>query len=330
MSTLGSTSFLVDLLIKNIDVKGIIGLSHLYNDDRVSGYMNYRDVANENALEYIEVEEYKLSTSDFNVLSNLEIDVLLVLGWQRLIPFWLIDNCNVGAIGIHGSAYGIQRGRGRSPQNWALILGESSFSISIFWIEKGIDSGRVIDTEEFLIDKMHDDIKSMYLKVSASVYKMIQENLRNGNISGRFGDVQIEAESEYLPQRIPEDGQIDWSCDNDEIMRFIRALTKPYPGAFSYIEGNLIKIWRARPLEIELCDCETGKIVFVNMDNSFIVKTDESFLLIEEHESVIKVEKDMMFTSFDKTTQMKEIIERHRRKHPRLKLNSTIMKQLSN
>ena len=81
-------------------------------------------------------------------------------------------------MGAHGSPLGITKGRGRSPQNWALILGLSTFYISIFKIDPGIDSGQIIETRSFTYSDF-DDIKTSYYKVCLLTADMIINNLKS-------------------------------------------------------------------------------------------------------------------------------------------------------
>ena len=115
---------------------------------------------------------------DKNKLLNTNIDILIVAGWQRLIPEWLIQHCKICVIGSHGSPLGITKGRGRSPQNWALIMGMESFEISIFQIDKGIDSGRIFNTKSFKYSAF-DDIKTSYYKVCMLISQMLIELIKS-------------------------------------------------------------------------------------------------------------------------------------------------------
>ncbi len=116
--------------------------------DFIAEYYDYEQFCISQKIEYVTVDTYTLkSESDKKKLLGLDIDIIITSAWQRLIPEWLIDHCNIGAIGVHGSAVGISGGRGRSPQNWALIFGENKFFLSIFWIDTNIDNGEIIDTK---------------------------------------------------------------------------------------------------------------------------------------------------------------------------------------
>ena len=124
----------------------------------------------------------------------------------------------------------------------------------------------------------------------------------------------------YLPQRLPEDGVIDWSLSSETISRFIKALTKPYPGAFFKEAASIVKIWRADPIDLS-CDLDgsPGQIVFVTSQNEFIVKTGTGYLFVEEWEGL---DTDWMplvgkkLIGEDACEQLKIILNRHISKYP--------------
>ncbi len=325
----------INIFKKNLDIRGVIGLSKRNAADKISGYRYQKSFCQKNDLEFIEVESYALSNpNDKKKLLNLNIDILIVSGWQRLVPSWLIEHCKVCVIGSHGSVHGITGGRGRSPQNWALMLGKEKFDISIFKIDGGIDSGPIIDTRTFVISDL-DDIKTTYYKVSWLTAEMIIDHIKNGKMfSDRF--VKQKGKARYLPQRLPEDGEMDWSRTSKEIYDFIRALTKPYPGAFSSIGKGQMTIWKGRPFEIKnnTGDFKFGEIVNKYHNGDLLIKTGDSFFLIEEYvlrfkECAGRLKEGDVLSSGNFHKQSVEIINRHKRKYPDLLLSDDILRLVS-
>ena len=144
---------------------------------RISGYIDIREYAFNNEIDYQYVNSYSLKDEDDNQkILNEEFDIIWVAGWQRLIPDWLIDKSPLGAIGMHGSPDGIEKGRGRSPQNWSLLIGCSTFNISLFKVTPNVDDGSIISERSFQYLE-GDDIKISYFRVSILVAEMICELL---------------------------------------------------------------------------------------------------------------------------------------------------------
>jgi len=321
----------INILEKHLRIRGVIGLSEKERTGCISGYRYMNPYCEQKAIPFIEVESYSLSNPrDRERLIPLTIDILIVAGWQRLIPGWLINRCTYAAIGSHGSAVGITGGRGRSPQNWALILGKKEFHISIFRINEGIDSGEIIDTRSYILSEM-DDIKTSYYKASWLTAHMIIETINNGTItSGGFKEQ--DGEAKYFPQRLPEDGEIDWSRTADQIYDYVRALTHPYPGAFSIVGEHKVTIWKARPFEVQAWSktWNQGEIVKVFANHDFLVKTGDAFLLVEDYavscdDGVFCIEEGVVLPSCNYRKQMKTIVDRHYQKYSTLTLSDEIL-----
>lgn len=308
---------LSEILCRKLSVKGMITLKE-NGYTKTPEYHDYDSFCKENGIECIKMNTYNLSdTKDREQLEKYNIDLIIVASWQRLIPSWLIDKCSIGIIGAHGSHEGITRGRGRSPQNWALLTGQTHFSMSIFWIEKGTDDGAIIDTREFEY-ALTDSILTSYVKINLYKADMILKNLENGRIPNKEGTVQ-SGQGYYLPQRIREDGRIDWSRSAADIYNMVRALTKPYPGAFTCCEGNEFIIWSSRPVLMnDICylydSMDNGAVVSI-LEDSALIKCGEGLLLVESCTNHDKLREGMVFESIDYKQQMKIIIDRHKEKY---------------
>lgn len=314
------------LLSGQIFVKGLIGLSNRQFGDSISGGYYCKNDCNAIHIDFIEVTDYTLKNNeDKKKLLDLSIDVLFVVGWQRLVPEWLIEHCGK-VIGFHGSPWGINAGRGRSPQNWGLILDEKNFWLSMFYITSSIDSGCVIDTRQFCYSDF-DDIKTSQYKVNLLSAEMIiscvNENIQNKGIP------QDDYNARYLPQRMPEDGAIDWNSSVNEIYNLIRALTHPFPGAYTFSSNGRITIWKARPFCIDLTrKLSNGEIVEVFLNGDFLVKVEDGFLLIEEYEQENEsehVQPGITLIGVSSKEQLRKIISRHQEKYPQLPIQEKLL-----
>ncbi len=304
----------VKLLCKHLKIMGIISVNRECAK-AIAEYYDYEQFCNEQKIEYITVDTYSLkSQNDKKKLMDLDIDIIITSAWQRLIPQWLINHCKIGAIGVHGSAVGISGGRGRSPQNWALILGKDRFYLSIFWIDQNIDSGDIIDTKEFKYELI-DDINISYHKESICLAEMIIQNFQNGNIEKHYGIQQGEVPG-YLPKRTPNDGMIDWKRKCCEIYNFVRALTIPYPCAFTKINGHVIQIIRCKYIEVEsefFDNYSCGEVIMLLELGLFWVKCLDGIIEILEYNNVdrIEIKEGQIFESSNFMEQMRMIIDRH-------------------
>ena len=325
---------------QKMPVDGVIGLnpSSVTDRDAVSGYVNVADYACVHGIPYYLAESYDLNRdSDREMIAELEIDVLAVLGWQRLVPDWLIEHCRVAVLGGHGSADGITHGRGRSPQNWALLLDRDFFEVSLFRIDSGIDSGPVLASREFSYT-VWDDIAASYHKVSWLMADMLVEVLQGGKIERIAGQPQSDTDARYMPQRRPEDGEIDWSRSTRDLFNFIRALSRPYPGAWSSVEGGgRLVVWRAIPFEVpvDATDDNFGMVLARHADDSLVVRcrgTGEGcgLLLIQDWEVQGGIDRSTVvqvtqLVSAQFAEQMSRIITRHKQRYPNLTLSESVL-----
>lgn len=315
-----------------VPISALIGLGPQAGKD-VSGYYNMAAAAAELGMSYIGCQSYNLkSPADIRQIKALEIDVLVVMGWQRLVPEWLISQCRVGAIGSHGSADGISRGRGRSPQNWAILLGADSFEISIFFLDLGVDSGDIIDTRTFVIEET-DDIRSCYVKTGMLVADMLSTWYQKGG--ARAGTIaQSESDPRYLPRRMPEDGIVDWALPPAIVARHIRALTHPYPGIFARHDKAKVLLWRARPLDLgkEALKVVPGEILMVTEREGFVVGCGGGLLLVDSYSIEGRCEKlrrgdRLEGQPYARTLQT--VVDRHKTKTPDFPLSDRILDALA-
>src|SRR5688572_9713863 len=106
----------------------------------VAGYYDLRVFLDEEQIPFTIANNYNLkSKEDQEKLLPLGLDILLVMGWQRLIPEWYLNALSVGAFGMHGSSKPLPHGRGRSPMNWSLLQGKTIFYTHLFQYKPGID-----------------------------------------------------------------------------------------------------------------------------------------------------------------------------------------------
>ncbi len=176
------------------------------------------------------------------LLRSLSLDVLFVLGWSQILRPDTLATARIGVIGAHASL--LPNNRGSAPINWALIGGESQGGNTLIWLADGVDAGDIIDQTAFPITA-YDTCATLYDHVAASNRDMILRLLPKLLAGERPGRPQPPSAAPVLPRRRPADGKIDWTWGSTALYNFMRALTKPYPGAFSWLDGRRWRIWQA-------------------------------------------------------------------------------------
>ena len=178
-------------------------------------------------------------------LTELGPDILFVIGWSQILHPPALRAAKVGVIGAHASL--LPHNRGSAPINWALIKGEQRSGNSLIWLAEDVDGGDIIDQRSFPITP-YDTCATLYDHVAESNREMILEVIPALQAGQRPGRVQPESTLGILPRRRPSDGMIAWNQRATRIYDFVRALTRPYPGAFSFLDGEKLTIWRAARL----------------------------------------------------------------------------------
>ncbi len=279
------TKFLIDYLKeKKIKVKYLITLKNKKKYNVTDSY-NFKE-----KIKTIYVNSYSLKNEkDIKVIKKLNIDFLLVFGWSRLIPNWLIKQINESAIGVHAGIFSPPRSRGRAVFNWSLI---GNFKKMIFYsmeLKPGIDDGDIFIKRKAKINS-NDDIESLYMKNSIISSEMFYNILKNWKYYKKNKTPQRNTASSYLPKRSPDDGFINWKFSSFEIHNLIRALKKPYPGAFSFIKNKKIIFNDSIPFELKIKGkFLPGEIVYIFPNKKFIVKCGSGFLLIKKFYSQHKI-----------------------------------------
>lgn len=246
---LGSTKFsekiLVHLIQNDMDVCAIFSIPEYFKISYSKDYVlnsNYSDLSRYSCdldIPFYEVhsEEGKRLQDYEGEINDLKPDVILVAGWYYMVPRIIREIPTEGVWGLHASL--LPDYAGGAPLVWAMINGEEFTGTTLFKMDSGVDDGDIIDQEKFFIDE-DDTIKTLLSKALISSKNIIIKALKSSIINYK---PQNKSMLKIYPQRSPEDGEIDWSWDKKRIENFVRAQTKPYPGAWTKIGNKKIILW---------------------------------------------------------------------------------------
>ncbi|MFH1357407.1 MAG: methionyl-tRNA formyltransferase [bacterium] len=234
------------ILEKGCCLAGIVSapkeFSISYSRDRVTNvrHVDFKTLCQEQGVPLILLEDKMVSLRD--VVAALKPDLILVAGWFHMVPKSIRELAPQGCIGFHASL--LPKYRGGAPLVWAMINQEKEAGMSLFYLEDGVDSGDIIGQEDFSIEAQ-DTIADVVKKANSCAGQLLEKYLPLLAQEKAPRVKQDEKQATIYPQRSPEDGRIDWSWSADKINAFIRAQTKPYPGAFTEIEGYRMRLWDA-------------------------------------------------------------------------------------
>lgn len=284
--TEGGYEVLQYLLNHDYPVTHLLSLTPEQGDEYgVAGYQSFAGIAERHELPIRYPETYALDTAaDHAHFVGRDERLLVVNGWQRLVPGAVLDTFELGALGVHGSAYGLPAGRGRSPLNWSLVEGLDRFLLSVIQLTEATDAGGVVGTRKFDISP-HDDIRTLYYKTAVATQEILDETL-DAILAGTHETEPQEGRPTYYPKRTLDDGAIHWENPTRDIYDLVRAVARPYPGAFTAHDDTRVMIWEAIPFSDDFVfDVPPGTVVRTfETTGDFVVKTADGTLLVTDWE----------------------------------------------
>jgi methionyl-tRNA formyltransferase len=172
-------------------------------------------------------------------------DLILSFYYRSMISEEILNIPRLGAFNMHGSL--LPKYRGRAPINWAVLHGEKSTGVTLHHMVKQADAGDIVEQEAVPIgpDDTARDVFDRCVKAARVVLERQIDALTQGTAPRRKQD---ESQATYFGGRTPEDGRIDWTAGAEKIYNLIRAVTQPYPGAFTDVDGKKLFIWWAKPV----------------------------------------------------------------------------------
>jgi methionyl-tRNA formyltransferase len=169
-------------------------------------------------------------------------DAVVVSSYDRILREDLLDRCRF--INVHYSPLPLYRGR--ANVNWAIVNGEATAAISIHRLEPGLDAGHVLFQQGVSIGA-RDTVTDLYARLNELQLIHLGPTVRR-MLEGYAGEPQASECATYGCTRLPRDGEMDWTRPAVELDRLVRALTPPFPGAFTYLGTQPLTVWRAQVL----------------------------------------------------------------------------------
>ena len=172
-------------------------------------------------------------------------DYLFSFYYRHMLPREILEVPRIAPLNLHGSL--LPRFRGRCPVNWVLIEGEEVTGLTLHLMEVKPDAGEVVARKEVAID-FEDTAHTLALKLVRAARTLMADVMPLLE-AGSFETRPQTGASSYYGGRKPEDGIIDWTKSAKSIYNLVRAVTHPYPGAYTFLDGRKLFIWGAVPEE---------------------------------------------------------------------------------
>jgi len=269
---------------------GVRVLSALLEHTTVVGVVAHPDdhedgVVYESVFEYSKLKKLNVIRSTgksmitFNFVNKIKPDLIWVTDFKYIITENIFLIAPLGAVNIHPSL--LPHYRGRASINWAIINGETKFGLTAHFIDKNIDTGDIIRQKKITI-KSNDYIGNILQKAYPEYYEITVEVIELFK-KGKVTRIPQLLKLPMYGKRTPEDGKIDWNQPIENIYNLIRAVSHPYPGAFTFLGRSKILIWESKIISKNSNNLyKNGQVIDVS-SISFKVKCNSGILEITKY-----------------------------------------------
>ena len=184
----------------------------------------------------------KVKNPEFvDILREINPDVIVVIAFGQILSKEILDLPKYGCINVHASL--LPKYRGAAPIQWAVLDGEEKTGITTMYMEKGLDTGDMIDKAEVVLDEK-ETAGSLHDKLMVLGADLLLETLKKLEDGTAVRKKQNDEESCYAKMLSKDMGQIDFTKDAKEIECLIRGMN-PWPSAYNFYNGKTLKIWDA-------------------------------------------------------------------------------------
>jgi methionyl-tRNA formyltransferase len=220
-------------------------------------------------------------------------DPAFVAAMQALQPDWLfscyyrhmlqqpvLDLPRLGALNLHGSL--LPRYRGRVPVNWVLVHGESETGVTLHYMEAKADQGDIVGVKRVPIT-YEDTALTLFAKMTAAAPELLRETYPRLRAGAAPRLSQDHSQASCYGGRTPADGLIDWRRTAQQTYNLVRAVTHPYPGAFTFFQGRKLFIWAGQVMAAPVtAPAEPGQVTAGAPGEGLLVATGAGHFLITQ------------------------------------------------
>ena len=216
------------------------------------------------------------------LLKKYNVDLMVSMSFDQILKDSIIDMAPLGFINCHAGALPFYRGR--NPLNWALINGETSFGITVHYIDSGIDTGDILIQEfyEISLGDHYKDLLALAIDECPKLLFKTISSLQKGKVT-RVRQDSIHSQGFYCGRRREGDENIDWSSTAIQLHNFIRAISLPGPGARCQHEnGRQLTVLESSLVPESLSYIGTNGEVVGRTDTGVIVKVADTVLVLNK------------------------------------------------
>jgi methionyl-tRNA formyltransferase len=209
--------------------------------------------------------------------SQLGSSLFVVAGFSTIFSPGLLNQPTYGTLNLHAGK--LPGYRGGSPLNWQIIQGEPELGLSVIRMDERIDCGNVMAQEIFKIS-LTDTINNAHERAD-KIFPVLTIEAINRLEAGDSGTAQDEDKACYWHQRSDADGIIDWqNTTAREVSNFVRAITRPYPGAHTSCNGKKLRIYSVSG-DVPVIRGMPGRVLYIQKQGPYVICQDKALLLTD-------------------------------------------------
>ncbi|MBK0080913.1 MULTISPECIES: bifunctional UDP-4-amino-4-deoxy-L-arabinose formyltransferase/UDP-glucuronic acid oxidase ArnA [Kosakonia] len=192
-------------------------------------------------------------------IAEMKPEVIFSFYYRNLLGEAILNSARIGAFNLHGSL--LPAYRGRAPLNWVLVNGETQTGVTLHRMISRADAGAIIAQRAVEIADA-DDALSLHRKLTESAKHLLEGALPTLK-SGTFSETaQDESKASYVGRRTPEDGRLEWEKPAQTLHNLVRAVSDPWPGAFSFVGTHKFIVWKSR-VRSDVAPARAGTVISV-------------------------------------------------------------------
>jgi methionyl-tRNA formyltransferase len=212
-------------------------------------------------------------------IMTLQPALILSFYYRRLLSQALIAIPRLGASNLHGSL--LPKYRGRAPVNWVLVNGETHTGVTLHYMIEQADAGDIV-AQRVVPIAFEDTALTLFEKVAQAALELFRETFPLIKAGHAPRTPQDPAQATYFGGRTPADGRLDWRRAALGLYNLVRAVTTPYPGAFTSCRGKKLYVWSARLIPDSPGERWPPGSIVGAQNGGCLVATGEGYLLLTQ------------------------------------------------
>jgi len=245
---------------------------------RHSDFVDLRPLAEQVGAEIIDAPNSN-APEVLQRVKSINPDIAFVIGWSQICKPEFIAAAGGDVIGYHPGPLPQLRGRAVIP--WTILLEQSITGSTLFWLDEGVDSGDILAQEFFHVAR-DETATTLYKRHLEALERILRDGLQSITSGNPKRQKQDDRYATWTAKRTPADGEINWHAPAVEILRLIRATTRPYPGAYTQRKKEKLVIWSASLWEESIRHAAVSGQVILRKEDGFAIQCRDGAIWVND------------------------------------------------